>query len=200
MRALAGDVEERNPFAPPEADLTAPDPGDARTEPERASPASRAICSVLGILIAAISTMGMIVGTIFFAVNSKRPWLAKSPWALLPAAAVVLVYAPVAVTRLVRTGQTVPMRILRHRYLRKDGGPPRAWRLGLRVVALPVLLVAGLIMAAALAASQHWIPDAAGVAVILASPFALSLDALGTCVSGRRSLLDRMSGLTVVKA
>lgn len=200
MTALAGDAEERNPFAPPEADLIAPGLVDAETEAERASPASRAICSVLGILLVAIPTMGMIVGTIFIAVLSKRPWLAKNPWPLLPAAAVVLVYAPMAAARLVRTGQTVPMRILRHRYLRKDGGPPLAWRLGLRVFVLPILLVAALVMAGALAASQQWIPDAAGIAVILASPFALSLDALGTFAPGRRSLLDRMTGLTVVKS
>ncbi|MFN8010183.1 MAG: RDD family protein [Holophagaceae bacterium] len=191
-----------NPFAPPSAPLVeAPPEADgtpASAPPMPASPAHRLTAAVVGIALGYAATLAsMITGELLAErLGIAARFTAWEPLDYAAGAAGLAVYAPFALRRLARSGQTLPLRLLGLRFARPEGEPVEAWR---------ILLFHGLPTAA-----LFWGPVLAASALRLGGPLdgllrfsgliALCTNALSAARASRRTWLDAVGGLAVVKA
>jgi hypothetical protein len=193
--------ETENPFAPPAAALAdAPEAAGGAAAPSSvpASAAHRLTAALIGIALGyAAFLASMLTGQILAeSLGIAARFTVWEPMDYGPGAAGLAVYAPFAIRRLARSGQTLPLRLLGLRFSRPDGSPVEAWRI-LLFHGLPTLAIFWAPVLAASAARLGGPPDGL---LRFSGLVALCANALSAGRSSGETWLDQFAGFRVVKA
>lgn len=187
-----------NPFAPPVAVLSEAPPEAESEEAIPASPTHRLVACILGLalgfaLMIVSSIVGELIATQVGIAATLTVW---EPMDYSPGAAFLLFYAPYALRRLARTGQTLPFRIVGLRFTKSEGGPVEAWR----IVLLHGLPTAVVFWGPILAAGALRVGGPLEGALRFGGLLLLCVNALSARKASGRTWMDGLTGLLVVKA
>jgi len=187
-----------NPFAPPGAPLAGAPPEGEEDEARPAPAVHRLMACIVGLALAfgfslASSIAGELIAT---AVGIAATLTAWEPMDYAAGAVFLLFYAPFALRRLARTGQTLPFRIFGLRFTKPGGTPAETWRI-LLLHGLPTALLAA---GPFLAASALRLGGPLDGVLRFAGLVLLCGNALSAGRGPGRTWLDELAGLAVVKA